>query len=106
MRRIRRHAVAVLTGLVLLLPAAGVGAAAGAGPGGGAARAADDPARVVQEQRIDARTLDLTVTSPETEAPVRGAAAAASGLVEDHRTWPVLRLLHGGPGDHTDWTTA
>ncbi|MFI8276684.1 alpha/beta hydrolase [Streptomyces sp. NPDC085929] len=107
MHRISRHAVAALVGLVLLLPAAGVGSAAGIGPGAaaGATRVADDPARVVQEQRIDARTLDLTVTSPEIDAPVAvRLLLPPSWSKTATRTWPVLWLLHGGSGDHTDWT--
>ncbi|MFF4101925.1 alpha/beta hydrolase [Streptomyces sp. NPDC001903] len=92
---IMRCAAAVAAALVLLLQTAGAGAA----------RAAENPARVVEERRIDARTLDLTVSSPEIDAPVTVRLLLPSGWSKDAaRTWPVLWLLHGGPGDHTDWT--
>ncbi|MFE2548028.1 alpha/beta hydrolase [Streptomyces sp. NPDC059355] len=96
--RITRHAAAVLAALVLLLQTAGIGAA-------GAAEAADDPAQVVEERLIDARTLDLTVSSPEIDTPVKVRLLLPPAWSKTAtRTWPVLWLLHGGPGDHTDWT--
>lgn len=64
------------------------------------------PARVVGETRVDARTLDLTVDSP-----ALGRTAVVRLLLPvgwdraAHRTWPVLYLLHGAFGDHTNWTT-
>ncbi|MGP3959247.1 alpha/beta hydrolase [Nonomuraea sp. 3N208] len=63
------------------------------------------PARVVSERRLDARTLDLLISSPSVGrlTPVRlllpqGWARGAK------RMWPVLYLLHGGADDYTSWT--
>lgn len=76
--------------------------------GPGTARAAGNPARVVGEVGHGRRTLDIAISSPELEGPVRtkwvrlllpeGWSRTA------HRTWPTLWLLHGGTGNHTDWT--
>ena len=74
-----------------VLMATGVGVAPGA-----TAVTADDGAAVVTEQSVDARTVDLQVSSPALgfTAPVR--------LILPHdwasrptATWPVLYLLHG-----------
>lgn len=66
---------------------------------------ADDGARVISEKQIDARTVDLEVSSPAvgTAVPVRvlfpvGWSATAA------RTWPVLYLLQGAHDDYTSWT--
>jgi S-formylglutathione hydrolase FrmB len=68
-------------------------------------KALPGPARVVSERRLDARTLDLLVSSPSVGllTPVRlllpkGWSRGAK------RTWPVLYLLHGGADDYTSWT--
>ncbi|MFC4119119.1 alpha/beta hydrolase [Nonomuraea zeae] len=62
-------------------------------------------ARVVRERRLDARTLDVLISSPSIGrmTPVRlllprGWSKSAK------RTWPVLYLLHGGADDYTSWT--
>src|SRR5689334_18104136 len=71
------------------------------------AAAADDGARVVEETRIDARTLDLKIDSP---------ALGGTGMVrvllpegwdgQPARTWPQVYLLHGccEPADYRSWT--
>ncbi|MEV1115972.1 alpha/beta hydrolase family protein [Actinosynnema sp. NPDC049800] len=66
---------------------------------------ADDGAVVVGERWLDARTVDLTVSSPAVggHVPVRvltppGWSPTAS------RTWPVLYLLQGVGDDYTSWT--
>ncbi|WP_406280355.1 alpha/beta hydrolase [Embleya sp. NBC_00896] len=62
-------------------------------------------ARVVAEERIDERLLDLTIDSP-----ALGRTAKVRLMLpprwdrSTRRTWPVLYLLHGAFGDHTTWT--
>jgi S-formylglutathione hydrolase FrmB len=68
---------------------------------------ADDGATVVQETRIDARTLDLKIDSP---------ALGTTGMVrvllpqgwdsQPNRTWPQVYLMHGccEPADYKSWT--
>ncbi|HEY3465059.1 MAG TPA: alpha/beta hydrolase family protein [Amycolatopsis sp.] len=64
--------------------------------GGVSTASADDGARVTAENRVDERTLDLTISSPAlgTTAPVR-VLLPRSYAQEPSRTWPVLYLLHG-----------
>ncbi|MFF0775790.1 alpha/beta hydrolase [Nonomuraea wenchangensis] len=68
-------------------------------------RALPGPARVVAERRIDARTLDLLVSSPAVGklTPVRLLLPRGWSRTAG-RTWPVLYLLHGGADDYTSWT--
>lgn len=112
--RVRRPRRAGWAGLVLALllpllsvPAAGLSAHAAGGPAHEPTRSpARNPARVVAEVPIGDRMLDIGISSPETDAPVKwvrlllpkGWSKSAS------RTWPVLWLLHGGGGNHRDWT--
>ncbi|MEU7136365.1 alpha/beta hydrolase family protein [Streptomyces sp. NPDC046261] len=107
-RQVRRRGEAwvrprwALLVLALLLPLLAAPPTAGAAP----ARAAAGPARVVKEVRVGDRMLDLAVSSPSTGAPVKWVRL----LLPRHwskradRTWPVLWLLHGGGGNHKDWT--
>lgn len=83
-----RWLAAVLVPLAMTVPA---GSARAAYPG-----VAADGAYVTAEQQVNARTLDLTVWSPDADASVpvelllpTGWSATAS------QTWPVLYLLHG-----------
>ncbi|MEU2852825.1 alpha/beta hydrolase [Streptomyces syringium] len=97
------RAARALAAFALLLPVVGA-QTAGAGPA--QARAADNPARVVKEVRVDDRMLDLAVSSPDTGALVTWVRLL---LPKDwsknaSRTWPTLWLLHGGMGNHLDWT--
>jgi S-formylglutathione hydrolase FrmB len=67
---------------------------------------ADDGAKVVKETWVDARTVDLQISSP---------ALAGNGMVrlivpsgwqaQPTRTWPTLYLLHGccEPVDYKSW---
>lgn len=57
---------------------------------------ADDGARVIQENWIDARTVDLVISSPALgfAAPVR-VLLPRDWSPDAERTWPVLYLLHG-----------
>ncbi|MFE0041815.1 alpha/beta hydrolase [Streptomyces albireticuli] len=97
----RARAGWTLAVLALLLTAVGA-------PPAGAGVPAENPARVVREVRIDDRTRDVQVRSPEIDGLThtkwvrlllpKGWSAGAA------RTWPTLWLLHGGGGDHKDWT--
>lgn len=68
---------------------------------------ADDGATVVQETRIDARTLDLKINSP-----ALGTTGMVRVLLPDGwdsqptRTWPQVWLMHGccEPADYKSWT--
>jgi diacylglycerol O-acyltransferase/trehalose O-mycolyltransferase len=70
---------------------------------------ADTGARVVQERRVDARTIDLTISSPslrELTPPKVRLLLPAGWDTQPARRWPVLYLLHGG-GDldgYRSWT--
>jgi S-formylglutathione hydrolase FrmB len=74
-------------------------------PAAAGSPAADNGARVVAENYVGLRTLDLTIDSP---------ALASTGMVRlllpprwspgSQRTWPVLYLLHGAGDDYTSWT--
>lgn len=69
---------------------------------------ADDGAKVVSETRVDARTVDLVISSPAlgTTAPVRLLLPPHYADQPD-RKWPVLYLLHGccEVQDYKSWTT-
>ncbi|WP_416309490.1 alpha/beta hydrolase [Saccharopolyspora sp. NFXS83] len=66
-----------------------------------------DGARVLQENRLDDRTVDLLIYSPAlgTSAPVRLLLPEGWTRNPD-RTWPVLYLLHGccEDADYRAWT--
>ncbi|CAM5336101.1 alpha/beta hydrolase [Streptomyces abikoensis] len=98
----RRRAALTVLALILALLGAQVPA------GGGTARAAENPARVVREVRIGDRMLDVAVRSPEIDGLthtkwVRLLLPAGWDRTA-RRTWPTLWLLHGGGGNHKDWT--
>jgi S-formylglutathione hydrolase FrmB len=67
--------------------------------------AADDGAYIASTTTLDARTIDITVSSPALgiAAPVRLLLPSdwSSGAT---RTWPVLYLLQGAHDDYTSWT--
>ena len=76
---------------------------------------ADDGARIVAVTTVDARTRDLTIQSPAlgTFAPASGTLGSTVTVrlllpsqfdAQPTTRWPVLYLLTGAPGDHTDWT--
>jgi S-formylglutathione hydrolase FrmB len=65
---------------------------------------ADDGARIVQVDTLDARTRDLTIESPSV-GTVQVRLLLPDGFADGGRSdWPVLYLLHGYGGDHADWT--
>ena len=69
-----------------------------------AAAAAYTELRVANVAEVDERTRDLTIESPSVgEATVRILLPA--GFEEDaDGDYPVLYLLHGATGDHSNWT--
>jgi S-formylglutathione hydrolase FrmB len=91
---------ASLAGLLTLLGLGAVPASATA------SHTAPDGARVIAEQWVAARQLDLTVASP-----ALGTTAKVRLLTPDgwragaHQHWPTLWLLHGCCGDYTSWTS-
>lgn len=62
-------------------------------------------ARIVGQEWLDDRTVELTVHSPAvgSSVPVRLILPAGFAARPD-RTWPVLYLLQGAHDDHTSWT--
>jgi diacylglycerol O-acyltransferase/trehalose O-mycolyltransferase len=88
--------------------ASGSGSAASASPAPSLAtigKPADDGARIVKVDTLDARTRDLTI-----ESPVVGTVQARLLLPETFAKdpaarFPVLLLIHGGGGEYTDWTS-
>ncbi|MFI5877349.1 alpha/beta hydrolase [Streptomyces sp. NPDC051445] len=81
------------------------------GAGSAHARAGEEPgpdeaeARVTAVREIDARTRDLTVSSPamHSSIPVR-VILPKSWKTHSRATFPVLYMLHGGDDDYTSWT--
>ena len=67
-------------------------------------RPADDGARIVEVTKVDDRTRDLRIESPAV-GPVGVRLLLPEGFEAQPKTgWPVLYLLHGATGKHTDWT--
>ena len=74
------------------------------GPRPAIGETADDGARIVQVDTIDARTRDLTIESPSVGTVQVRLLLPATFDAEPGTTWPVLLLLHGYGGNHADWT--
>ncbi|GAA5007335.1 hypothetical protein GCM10023317_42480 [Actinopolymorpha pittospori] len=106
--------------LVLALLSAGAqparattGAATGTGPISGPAVALDahrpvsGGARVIEEEWIAPRQLDLTIASPALGGPAKVRLLTPDGWEQRRpgQHWPVLFLLHGCCGDYTSWTS-
>ncbi len=77
---------------------------------------ADDGARIVAVTTVDARTRDLTIVSPALGklAPAHGPLGWTVTVrillpsqfdARPTARWPVLYLLCGAGGDHTEWTS-
>jgi S-formylglutathione hydrolase FrmB len=83
-------------------------AEAGPAPRARAAATADDGAKVVEEVRVDARTLDIRINTPAigTDQWVR-LLLPAGWDEQPSRTWPAAYLLHGSGeiADYKSWTT-
>jgi len=70
-----------------------------------AAGIAADGASVVAEQQVDARTLDITISSPAVGTDVQVRLLLPPGWSPSaSRTWPVLYLLHGCCDTYQGWT--
>ncbi|OLT31754.1 esterase [Actinomadura sp. CNU-125] len=70
-----------------------------------AAHATPSGARVVAEEFVDHRTLDLTIESPAMGRREKVRLLLPPGWSADaRRAWPTLWLLHGGVDDYTAWT--
>jgi S-formylglutathione hydrolase FrmB len=68
---------------------------------------ADTGATVVQETRIDARTLDLKINSPSLGSTGMVRVLLPQGWdSQPNRTWPQVWLMHGccEPADYKSWT--
>lgn len=95
-QRFSRLAVALVLVLALaasvLVPVTTTSAAAG-------------DARVLYEQKQDANTYNLMVTSPSIDATVKGVRVIVpSGWSKTStKKWPTLWLLHGGADDNNSW---
>jgi diacylglycerol O-acyltransferase / trehalose O-mycolyltransferase len=72
---------------------------------------ADDGARIVRVTTVDARTRDLTIVSPALGWPSRTPYAIVKVRLllpsqfdaQPAARWPVLFLLCGSDGNHTEW---
>ena len=66
---------------------------------------ADNGTRVIAQNFLDSRTVDITIDSA-----ALGHTASARIILPKHfasqagTAWPVLYLLHGGLGSYVDWT--
>ncbi len=67
---------------------------------------ADDGATVISESWVDARTLDLTLTSPSIDTRTKKVRLLLppGWTANATQTWPILYMLHGGLGSYVDWT--
>jgi S-formylglutathione hydrolase FrmB len=66
---------------------------------------ADDGARIVKVDTLDARTRDLTIESPSVGTVQARLLLPASFAADPAARFPALYLLHGADGEYTDWTT-
>lgn len=70
-----------------------------------AAGTAGDGASVVAEQQVDARTMDITISSPAAAGDVQVRLLLPPGWSPSaSQTWPVLYLLHGCCDAYQGWT--
>jgi diacylglycerol O-acyltransferase/trehalose O-mycolyltransferase len=65
---------------------------------------ADGGARIVAAETVDGRTRDLTIESPAVGTVQVRLLLPATFEEGASERYPVLYLLHGGGGGHTDWT--
>jgi S-formylglutathione hydrolase FrmB len=101
--RVLRIPARLLTGLLLVAALGLTGTPASAARP--ARPTADDGARVVAEQWLDSRMVDLTIDSPAMGAQqrVRLLVPTNYGTRQGVR-WPVLYLLHGCCDSYVSWT--
>lgn len=68
-------------------------------------RPADDGARIVAVEWLDASTFDITVVSPAVGANEQVRILVPKGwTAEAARTWPVVYAFHGGRDTYVSWT--
>ena len=97
---ITRPAAALVASFIALALAGPGTARADAYPG-----VAADGAHVVAEQQVDARTLDITISSPAAQGSAQVRLLLPPGWSPSAgRTWPVLYLLHGCCDTYQGWT--
>jgi S-formylglutathione hydrolase FrmB len=65
---------------------------------------ADDGASIISVTTVDARTRDLAIDSPAVGAVIVRLLLPTQFDAKPSTRWPVLYLLCGSGGDHTDWT--
>lgn len=89
-------------------PAAGAPAPAGAAAAAGAPAPADGfGLHVVSSRQVDARLLDVTVSTAALPGPAQVDVLLPTGYAQDPtRRYPVLYLLDGTSGHASDWTTS
>jgi diacylglycerol O-acyltransferase / trehalose O-mycolyltransferase len=66
---------------------------------------ADDGARIVGVETLDARMRDLTIESPMVGTVMVRLLLPSTFADRPATRFPVLYLVHGGGGHYTDWTT-
>ncbi|MEV6589798.1 alpha/beta hydrolase [Streptomyces acidicola] len=100
--RLRLLLALVIADLLLL---AGV-SAADADASAPASPAPSPRARIVAEEEVGERLVDLTVASPALGRTAKVRLLTPDGWEERRpgRSWPTLYLLVGGDGDYTAWT--
>ncbi|GGR77003.1 hypothetical protein GCM10010269_15280 [Streptomyces humidus] len=103
--RTRRVRVGSLLACALLLVSALSGAETAHARAGQVPGQDGTGARITAVREIDARTRDLTVSSPAMHGsvPVR-VILPRTWKTHRHATFPVLYMLHGGDDDYTSWT--
>jgi diacylglycerol O-acyltransferase/trehalose O-mycolyltransferase len=66
---------------------------------------ADDGARVIAEETVGPRVVDLTIDSPALGTTAKARVVLPSRWsARSARTWPVFYLLHGAGADYTAWS--
>jgi S-formylglutathione hydrolase FrmB len=60
--------------------------------------------RLVGQQRLDSRLLELTLRTPSVSGPTKVRVLLPSGYGHGTRRYPVLYLLHGAVADYRSWT--
>jgi diacylglycerol O-acyltransferase / trehalose O-mycolyltransferase len=103
---VRARATVLLLSLLLLAGLLGTGPA-GATTSVRDSGAGTNRARVVAEEQVAPRQVDLTISSPAlgTEEKVRLLTPVGWDDRRPGQRWPVFYLLHGCCGDYTSWTS-
>ena len=75
-------------------------------PGGGTAGAAEEPLRLVAQEQVSPRVVDLTFETDALDDPTPVRVLLPDGYDPSGATrYPVIYLLHGGAADYSAWTT-